>query len=105
MESLQLSMVLVKLPKTSKAFEMEVSSSGKQLTVLQRKKRGRPLKTEEFIREKLKLYLLSLRAYGGVVNGKIAVATACALYNCSFHLRENGGPVVIDRSFSKSIFT
>ena len=89
-----------------KAFEMEASSSGKQLTVLQRKKRGRPPKMEEFIREKLKLYLLSLRASGGVVNGKIAVATARALYlyYCPFHLRENGGPVVIDRSFSKSIF-
>ena len=59
---------------------MEVSSSGKQLTVLQRKKTGRPPKMEEFICEKLKLYLLSLCASGGVMNGKIAVATARALY-------------------------
>ena len=51
---------------------MEASSSGKQLTVLQRKKRGRPPKMEGAI---VKLYLLSLRASGGVVNGKIAVAT------------------------------
>ena len=81
---------------------MEASSSGKQLTVLQRKKRGRPPKMEEFICEKLKLYLVSLRASSGVVNGKIAVATARALYlyYCPFHLKENGGPVVIDRSFS-----
>ena len=64
---------------------------------------------EEFIREKLKLYLLSLRASGGVVNGKIDIAVAIyrlciILLSISFKRERAGGPVVIDRSFSKSIF-
>ena len=62
-----------------KAFEMEVSklpsSSGNQLSVLQR---GHPPKMEECIHDKLKLYLLSLHASRGVVNGKI-FSHACVI--------------------------
>ncbi len=69
--------------------------------------KGRPTLLPKDIDSMTQSYLKKLRLAGGIVSGKIAIATANGLvrHHDRTLLRENGGPIHLTRTWAESLFT
>lgn len=69
--------------------------------------RGRPLKLGNYLDEKVKEFIRSLRKAGGVVNSLIVIAAAKGVINHEDPtlLRENGGSLEIGKKWAQSVLS
>ena len=77
------------------------------LRMLPPKKRGRPVLLGEHIERKVQLYLEKVREGGGVVSGKIVVATGRGILMVCVRSRlvENGGHTRLSRFWANSLLS
>ena len=75
------------------------------VTKLPSKKRGRPLLLGEKLDREVKCYIQAVREGGGVVTSTITMAAAMAIVRKHDRtlLKENGGPVIITKTWAKSL--
>ena len=69
------------------------------------RKRGKPLLLGEKLDKEVKCYIGAVREGGGVINTAITIAAATAIVRKTDRslLAENGGPILLTKSWAKSI--
>ena len=88
------------------ARKQETDETGDiSVTKLPSKKRGRPLLLGEKLDTEVKCYIQAVREGGGVVTSTITMAAGTAIVRKHDRtlLKENGGPVVITKTWAKSL--